>query len=304
MTTRVLVVGGTGMLGHKLAQVLSSEPGLDVHASVRSGPPAQGFAPRAVTYHRAVDLANGSAAIAGLLRSLAPDVVVNAVGAIKQKDLYSAVDATFYLNATLPHLLALLNPNPAGRLIHFSTDCVFKGDRGGYTEADAPDAEDLYGRSKACGEVDYGRHLTLRTSIIGFEITGHLGLLSWFLRQPKGSALPGYEGAIYSGLPTATLSRTVLRIIREGDNLSGLYEVASEPISKLDLLRRVNDAFGLGHTLRPDPSVRIDRSLDDARFRAATGTPRPGWDELVDDLVRDYRSLPYADVYAAPAATC
>lgn len=298
---KVLILGGSGMLGHKLSHVLSSDETLDVHATVR-GAPAAAFAAPAVTYHEGVELADGSGDLKRILKALAPDVVVNAVGAIKQKDLYAAVDGTFWLNGTLPHLCALLNPNPAGRLIHFSTDCVFKGDRGGYTEADAPDAEDLYGRSKACGEVGYGRHLTLRTSIIGFETAGFLGLLSWFLRQPRGSVLPGYDGAIYSGLPTATLSRTVLRIIREGDNLSGLYEVASEPIDKLDLLRRVNDAFGLGHTLRPDASVRIDRSLDDARFRAATGTPRPGWDELVQELVRDFSSLPYADAYAALAA--
>ena len=298
---RVLVLGGSGMLGHKLAHVLSADPELEVHCTVRRAVPPAFAAPEA-RYHPGVDVSRGAAALKGVLETLAPDVVVNAVGAIKQKDLYSVVDETFYLNGTLPHLAALLNPNPAGRLIHFSTDCVFRGDRGGYTEADPPDAEDLYGRSKAVGEVGYGRHLTLRTSIIGFEVAGHLGLLSWLLRQPRPSVLPGFVGAIYSGLPTVTLSRTVLRIIREGDNLSGLYQVASEPIDKLDLLRRVSEALGLGHELRPDPSLQIDRSLDDTRFRRATGTARPGWDELVEELARDYRSLPYADAYAALAA--
>ncbi|HEU0015787.1 MAG TPA: sugar nucleotide-binding protein [Longimicrobium sp.] len=296
--TRVLVVGGTGMLGHKLVQVLGADPALEVHATVRRPPPRE-FAAAAASYHPDVEIAYGSPRLRAVLERLAPDVVVNAAGAIKQKDLYAAVDETFYLNATLPHLLALLNPNPDGRLVHVSTDCTFRGDRGGYTEADPADAEDLYGRSKAAGEVDYGRHLTLRTSIVGPEISGHLSLIGWFLSQPRGSTLPGYTSAIYTGLPTVTLSRTIHRLVRDGVPLSGLYHVASEPVDKCSLLRRVNGALGLGHTLVPDDSAPMDRSLDDTRFREATGTARPGWDELVAEMVEDLRSLPYERGYPA-----
>ena len=292
----VLIVGATGMLGHKLAHVLGADPALHVRATVRRPPPAAFRAP-GVEYLEGVDLSAGSAPVRAVLERVRPDVVVNAAGAIKQKDLYAAVDETWALNAALPHLLALLNPNPAGQVIHFSTDCVFQGDRGGYTEADRPDAEDLYGRSKACGEVDYGRHLTLRTSIIGFETGGHLGLLSWFLRQPAGSTLRGFTRALYSGLPTVTLARTVHDLVVSDDAPTGLYHVASEPITKFDLLARVNRAFGLGHTLEPDDALAMDRSMRDDRFRAATGTRTPAWDALVDDLVRDFRSLPYTDLY-------
>lgn len=291
--TRVLVVGGTGMLGHKLVQVLGVDPALELHATVRRAA-APEFAGR-VTYHAGVDVAYGSARVREVLEALRPDVVVNAVGAIKQKDLHSAVDETFYLNGAFPHLLAL--HNPGGRLIHISTDCVFRGDRGGYTEAERPDAEDLYGRSKAMGEVDYGRHLTLRTSIIGPEISGQLGLLGWFLSQPRGSTLQGYSRAIYSGLPTIALSRTIHRLIRDDSPLSGVYHVASDPIDKHTLLQRLNEALELGHTILPDDSLRIDRSLDDRRFRQATGTPRPGWTELVTEVVEDVRA--YSSVYPA-----
>jgi dTDP-4-dehydrorhamnose reductase len=288
--TRVLVVGGTGMLGHKLVQLLGADPALDLHATVRRVPPPE-FAGR-MTYHPGIDVAYGSTRVRELLEALRPDVVVNAVGAIKQKDLHSAVDETFYLNGAFPHLLAL--HNPGGRLIHVSTDCVFRGDRGAYTEAERPDAEDLYGRSKAMGEVDYGRHLTLRTSIIGPEISGQLGLLGWFLSQPRGSTLRGFSRAIYSGVPTVVLARTIHRLIRDDAPLSGIYHVASEPIDKHTLLQRLNKALELGHTILPDDSLRIDRSLNDRRFREATGTPRPGWDELVAELVEDLRTLPYA----------
>jgi dTDP-4-dehydrorhamnose reductase len=295
---KVLVAGGTGMLGHKLAQVLGAARELELVVAVRRAPPAAFRAP-AARYVEGVDLASGAAAVRRLLEGERPDVVVNAVGAIKQRDLAARVDESWYLNASLPHLLALLNPEPDARVVHFSTDCVFGGDRGGYTERDRPDAEDLYGRSKACGEIDYGRHTTLRTSIVGFEIAGNLGLLGWFLRQPAGSMLHGYTRAVFSGLPTVTLARTVRDLLVAGSLPPGLHHVASEPIDKHALLERVNRALGLGHRLVPDDTFVIDRSLDDRAFRERTGTPRPGWDELVEELARDFRSLPYSKHLAA-----
>lgn len=296
---KVLVVGGTGMLGHKLAHVLGADAEIRVHATVRR-PPAPAFAAPGVRYHTGVDLSGGTGPLAAVLGELAPDVVVNAVGAIKQKDLYAAVDQAFFLNGSLPHLLALLNPNPGARVIHFSTDCVFRGDGGAYIEDDEPDALDVYGRSKAVGEMGYGPHLTLRTSAVGWE-TGdpRLGLLSWFLRHERGAPVRGFTRAVFSGLPTVTLARTVLRLVRDFPGLRGVYHAASEPIDKYHLLSRVNEALGLGYRLVPDPSLAIDRSLDDARFRAATGTVRPGWDALVGELVDDLDALPYRALYRA-----
>lgn len=284
------------MLGHKVAQALIGDAALDVRVASRWPLPC-GFGLEGATVERVGDLSAGPGALESVLTGVAPDVIVNCVGAIKQRDLASAMGATLYLNGTLPHVLALLNPNPRGRVIHVSTDCVFTGARGSYREAQRPDAVDLYGRSKAMGEMDYGRHLTLRTSIIGFELTGHLGLLGWFLRHPRGSRLRGFTKAIYSGLPTVTLARVIRRIILRHPDLNGLYHVASTPIDKYSLLMKLNAALDLDHTLDPDDSLRIDRSLDDSRFRLATGTARPEWDELVDELARDFRAWPYDAVY-------
>ena len=299
---RVLVLGAGGMLGHKVVQRLAGDADLEVHAAARR-PVRPEFVPSGVRYLHGIDLTGGSHALREPLARLRPDVIVNAIGAIKQKDLASAIDETFYINGTLPHELPLLNPNPRGRVIHVSTDCVYKGTTGAYREEQKADAEDLYGRSKAVGEIDYGRHLTLRTSIIGFELNGHLGLLSWFLKQPPGSRLRGFTHAIYSGLPTVTFSRVLHEAITVHESLSGLYHVASDPIDKYGLLVRVNDALGLGHHLERDDSLKIDRSLDDSRFRSATGTTRPGWAELVGELKRDYDSAAYAAVYDASSAT-
>jgi dTDP-4-dehydrorhamnose reductase len=295
---RVLVLGGTGMLGHKLAQVFGADARLDVHATVRRSPPAA-FTMQGVTYHEGVEIGPNPTRLRAVIEELAPDVIVNAIGWIKQNKVAGQLEPAFWINGIFPHLLTYFNPNRRSRVIHFSTDCVFRGDRGHYTEAEKPDALDVYGRSKACGEIDYGRHLTVRTSIIGFEFRGHLGLLSWLLSRPRGSSAPGFERAIFSGLPTRTLASTVLSLIvgRGAPELSGLYHVASQPINKFELLQRVNRALMLDLTLRPDASLVLDRSLSDAKFREATHTSTPAWDSQVAALVHDYQSLPYHSIY-------
>ena len=298
--TRVLVVGGSGMLGHRLVLELAGRPGLDVHATVRHPVPGP-FRAAGAVYHEGIDLSAGTALVARVLADLRPDIVINAVGAIKQKDLATNIDQTYFLNGTLPHALASLNPNAAARVIHVSTDCVFQGDRGGYRQDETPDATDLYGRSKAVGELNYGGHLTLRTSIVGFELGGHLGLVSWFFKQPTGSRVHGYVNARYSGVTTGELSRTIAAAIVGNAPANGMWHVASEPISKFDLLSRINTAFALGHTLVPEEALRIDRTLNDAPWREATGTTRPSWDALVKDLQADWRDRPYAAVYSGSA---
>lgn len=287
-----LIVGGTGMLGHKLAQVVADTHGFDTHVSCRSLPDGA-FRARPATYHEGINLDVASDELGRLIRKLAPDVILNAAGAIKHRDITTNAAATLYLNGTLPHALAAYNPNPAGRVVHFSTDCVFTGARGDYKETDQPDSTDLYGLSKASGELRYAPHLTIRTSIIGFEMGNYLGLLEWFMQQSPEARLNGYQRAIFSGLPTVTLARTVVELIQHRPDITGLVHVASEPINKLDLLRRIAAAFGLRRSLVPTDDVVIDRSLNDDPFRQATHTSRPGWDQLIAELVADYRTLPY-----------
>lgn len=296
----ILVLGGNGMLGHKLVQLLSAEKALDVHCTVRAKP-AKDFIAPAATYHKNVDVTRVDD-LRRVLEGVKPDIVINAVGAIKQKNLSDAITETFFVNGTLPHLIPIVSEKSDAKVIHFSTDCVFKGDCGSYKESDAPDAEDLYGRSKACGEIGYGRHLTIRTSIIGFELTRGLGLLSWLFTQPAGSTLEGFNRAIFSGLPTCTLARTVKAIVSGEEMPSGLFHVASQPIDKFSLLSRIVSAFKLDHTLRQSERVVIDRSLDDSHFRTRTGTTTPGWDALVRELVADFNSLPYRTVYPSANA--
>ncbi len=290
---RVLVLGGRGMLGHKVTEVLANDGNFKVDVTLKEALP-QAFKHSSVTYHSNIDLNSGAiSALQEFISKNQPDFIINAVGAIKQKNLYEEIESTFFVNATLPHLLALFNPK--GKVIQISTDCVYKGTKRLYCESAFADAEDLYGRSKACGELTYGYHLTLRTSIIGFELAGYRSLLSWLFSQPSGGSIKGYCEAIFSGLPTLTLSRTILDILKYNPDLSGLYHVAAEPISKFDLLQRINRRFELGLTIVPDKSLKMDRSLCDDRFRQATQSDRPKWDDLMEDLWEDFTNHSYRD---------
>lgn len=214
-----------------------------------------------------------------------PDAVVSCIGVVKQRAEASDPIVAITVNSLFPHRVAALCAERGARMIHVSTDCVFSGRRGRYTEQDAADATDLYGRTKHLGEVAGPGAVTLRTSIIGRELSATQGLVEWFLAQ-RGT-IPGYSKAIFSGLTTAEFSRVILDVIERHPDLTGVYHVASAPISKQDLLERLNRALDRGLTIRPDASVAIDRSLDGSRFAAAAGYAAPAWDTMIEELAGD-----------------
>jgi dTDP-4-dehydrorhamnose reductase len=215
-----------------------------------------------------------------------PDVVINAVGVVKQRREADRATNTIAVNALLPHRLADRCVVTGTRLVHISTDCVFSGSRGMYSEADVPDARDLYGRSKLLGEVARPGCLTLRTSMVGREIRSSQGLLEWFLAH-RGETVRGFTHARFSGLTTIELSRLIAALIESHPGLDGLWHVAGDPIAKFDLLSMVNDQFGLGSTVEPDESFVCDRTLDARRFMNATGYRPPTWAEMVAETAAD-----------------
>ncbi|TDQ37596.1 dTDP-4-dehydrorhamnose reductase [Thiopseudomonas denitrificans] len=226
-------------------------------------------------------------ALVNVLAHIRPDIVINCVGLIKQladaKDPVSALP----INAMLPHRLAKLCDLLGARLVHVSTDCVFSGRKGMYTEVNQSDAEDLYGKSKFIGELHQVPHaITLRTSIIGHELGTNFSLIDWFLSQ--NDPIKGYAKAIFSGLPTVELARVIKDYVLTNPELYGLYHVSAEPIDKLSLLRLVAKVYGHKVQIVPDEQVSIDRSLDSSRFRQATGYLPPAWPELVK-MMRDQR---------------
>ena len=282
---RVLILGGAGMLGHRLWLELRQRT--DTFVAVR----------RPFPTYAALGLFDEDRTVAecdathddDLDRALSvarPDVVVNAVGVVKQRREADQATTTIAVNSLLPHRLADRCVGAGARLIHVSTDCVFSGARGSYTEADAPDARDLYGRSKLLGEVVRPGCLTLRTSMVGREIGSTHGLVEWFLSR-RGETVPGFTRARFSGLTTIELSRVVATLIESHQELAGLWHVAGEPIAKFDLLSMVNEQFRLGSTLEADDSFVCDRTLDARRFLNATGYRPPTWSEMVAEMAAD-----------------
>jgi dTDP-4-dehydrorhamnose reductase len=217
-----------------------------------------------------------------LLDQVRPDVVVNCIGLVKQAVEADDPLAAIPINSLLPHRLLRLCKLARIRLIHFSTDCVFSGARGGYRENDSADASDLYGRSKLLGELNDPQALTLRMSVIGPELAGRHGLLGWFLAQ-RGHA-PGFTRAIFSGLTTLELARVVRDVVLPRSELHGLLHVAAEPISKYHLLVLIARIYGISIDIQPDDRLVIDRSLDPSQFHRLTGYVAPSWPEMVSAM--------------------
>jgi dTDP-4-dehydrorhamnose reductase len=275
----VLVLGANGMLGHKLLQHLRLC--CDVAGTLRAEAvdPALENALRDIKLYPKTD-ARSLRSVCEAIDDWDASVVINCIGIIKQIKAANDPIESISINALFPHQLARLTETRGVRLIHFSTDCVFSGTRGNYTEDDQPDPVDLYGRTKLLGEVIASDVLTLRTSIIGQELRGHHGLLDWFLSQ-RGGRVQGFANARYSGLTTRTLGKLIVELIRNEPRLNGVWHVSSDPISKFDLLRIVNQVYDLKVDLSPDESFVCDRTLDSTRFRKRIGWRPPSWDEMI-----------------------
>ena len=277
--TKVLVLGVSGMLGNAALRVFTERDDYSVMGSARSAGVLRLLPPTLQEQVVCgVDVENTDS-LMRLFTLTRPDVVINCIGLIKQ--LAEADDplAVIPINAMLPHRLARLCDVAGARLIHMSTDCVFAGTRGMYREQDVSDAYDLYGRSKYLGEVDCPHAVTLRTSIIGHELSTTHGLLGWFLAQQ--APVKGYSRAIFSGLPTVELARVMRDFVVPNPELRGLYHVSAEPINKYELLKLVAQVYGKSINITPDDKLVIDRSLDSSRFREITGYQPPAWPELV-----------------------
>ncbi|GGE39835.1 NAD(P)-dependent oxidoreductase [Agaricicola taiwanensis] len=278
---RILILGGDGMLGHHLLSefeathdvaVTLRRPFRDYHcfglfAPERSfcGVDARSFD----TIARAVD-------------AFEPEVVINAIGLVKQRDDANDRLLAIEINSMLPHRLAALCRTRGARLIHISTDCVFSGRRGLYREADVADAEDIYGRTKLLGEVCDPGCLTLRTSFIGYELSRKRSLLEWLLAQ-RGQ-IRGFTRAVFSGLTAHELSHVLRLIVERHPSASGLYHLASRPIDKFRLLTLIKRSFGLPIEIIPDEGVAVDRSLDGSLFNERFSYQSPSWEKMIADL--------------------
>ncbi len=280
---RVLILGGNGMLGHKLVQALGED--FETFAAIR----------REFSSVERFDIFDRDRTIAELdvtsperlrqaIAQVRPDVVVNCVGIIKQ--IASTQETMVQINTLLPRSLADLSKEMGFRLISMSTDCVFSGLKGNCTETHECDAEDEYGQTKFRGEVAQDNCLTIRSSIIGRELDTSHSLIEWFLTK-RNQTIGGYTRAIYSGFPTIVFAEIISSLIKDNCEMSGIFHISSDPISKYDLLTLANEAYGANITIEPDDSFAIDRSLDSTNFRIATGFKPPTWPEMIERMAAD-----------------
>ncbi len=285
---RLLVLGAAGMLGHRICQLLAErfeiwgtfhEHSVDKRYNILSS----GCSISGVN-------AQDSSTVRSAIESVKPDAVINCIGIVKQRDEAKQAIPSIHVNALFPHQLAELCVERGIRVVQISTDCVFSGSRGNYSEIDVPDPVDLYGRTKLLGELNRPGCLTLRTSIIGWQLNTFSSLLSWFALQ-RNKRIKGYRKAIYSGFSTTVLAQLIGDILQTRPDLSGVYQVSSEPISKFDLLVKLRDMLGWNDIMiEPDDHFFCDRSLSHMRFMMATGWRPPSWDAMLQGLVSEWQA--------------
>ena len=279
---KILVLGASGMIGSAMFRVLSERQDWSVFGSLRYSDSKQFFSPVAAIKLLTNADTTQSDELLHLFSQVHPDVVINCIGLTKHRKEINDPLQAIPVNAIFPHRLAKLCSSSNARLIHVSTDCVFSGRRGAYSENDEADATDLYGKTKFLGEVIGSNSITLRTSTIGHELQSQFGLLDWFLAQ-KGSC-KGYRGAIFSGLPSTIFAEIVRDIVIPRPDLFGLYHVGASPINKFELLCLISDIYGKVINIDADDQFKINRSLNSTRFSSATGYVAPAWPELLKSM--------------------
>ena len=281
---KILILGGNGMIGHKMYQTISKihkDTWVTLRKSLTSYSYSEIYNPEKVIDN--IDLINFQT-ISNQLNKINPDIVVNACGITIRRGIETLKSNSIILNSALPHFLNEWVTSNNKRLIHFSTDCVFTGAKGDYIDNDNKDAYDLYGSTKSMGEViDSKFAITLRGSMIGSELENKTELFEWFLKQ-KNKKIKGFNKVIYSGITTTKMAEIVLKLIDQFPNLSGVYNISSKPISKFELLKLWNNLFDINANIEIDNSYTSNKNLISDNFYRTISMEQPDWVELSSQL--------------------
>ena len=284
---RILILGADGMIGHKIAQsledfelILASRKSISLKSI--------GIIKGKMVQHNLI-----TDSLDLLLDSTTPDIIINCAGITTRRGVEDNIVNTRLLNSELPHKLDSWANLNSKKLIHFSTDCIFSGNRGNYLDNDFADADDIYGKSKALGEVDSPNTLTLRCSMIGRELYNFTELFEW-LKKNKNTKIEGYSNTFYSGITTVRMGIILNQILKKNLNLSGIYNISSTPISKFDLLTKLSNAFNLNVEVKQNTNNKSNKVLISEKFTEITGIYPPNWDDLISEFKEDcekYKSL-------------
>lgn len=279
---KILILGANGMIGSAILRLLSSKSEWDIVGTVRSQTDL-GFIKEKLIQIKTLEEQN---VLEGLLDHVNPDLIINCAGKTKHAPLGDNPLTTLNMNAVLPNRLLKYSDENNTRLIHISSDCVFSGDEGNYNEEDITNATDLYGRTKALGEVIGKKTITLRTSTIGHEIQTKFGLLEWFLSQQE---CHGFQNALFSGVTSLELATIIRDFVIPNENINGLYNLGSKTISKYDLLEIVNDVYQSNVKIYADTKFEINRSLNSKKFARDFGYMAPDWHDMIAQMHHNHK---------------
>ncbi len=285
---KILIFGASGMIGHRIW--LESQNIKEAHVFGVIRKPKSHFEKFNIYNENIIDEIDVShwEKVEEILNKINPDVIVNAIGITIRKPEMNDFATGIDINSFFPKRLLKWGQAHATRVIHLSTDCVFDGSSGKYTETSQPTAKDNYGKTKFLGEIDGENALTLRFSCIGRELDSHTELLEWFLAQ-EGKEIKGFGKVIYSGVTTHIVAREVARVISNFPALSGIFQLSSTPISKYDLLCLIQKVYGTHVKITRSDDYIADKSLVCEKYVKATGYKPQNWDEMINELHSDKR---------------
>ena len=284
---KILILGANGMLGSAMFYKLSEDTNLDVFGTIRNAN-LKFFFKKSMCTRLVINAdAQNFKSIEKIIQKMHPDIIINCIGIIMQKNDVENLLKTIPINSLFPHQLHLIANKIGARLILISTDCVFDGKKGGYSEEDVETCKDLYGRSKLLGEIhDSSNVVTIRTSIIGHEFGQGNSLINWFLS--RNDEINGYTKAIFSGFPTNALAEIIRDNFILKPNMHGLFHVSSKPISKYDLLKLVAKTYGKEININKSEELIVDRSLSHNKLKNITGFSPDNWKTLIQSMKSFY----------------
>jgi dTDP-4-dehydrorhamnose reductase len=281
MSKNIIVLGANGMAGHVITLGLQEAK----HYIISVARTTSKINPSVL-----LDVSD-FAGLKSLINSVNPDLIINCIGLLNKTAEDNPAQAVL-INSYLPHFLESETKYTKSKVIHISTDCVFSGDTGSYTEKSLKDGKGYYAQSKALGELDNSKDLTFRTSIIGPELNENgIGLFHWFINQH--SEIKGYTKAFWTGVTTIELLNAIKCAIKE--DLTGLFHlVYDQKISKCELLKILNKEFEQGLKIISDDKYSVDKSLintrTDFKFKVKSYA----------DMIREMKSwiLSHKELYA------
>ncbi len=275
---KVLILGISGLIGNGIASVISKDKSKTLIGTYCKNKHYHQLSDN--RFHHFDILKDDS--LFEFIHKIEPDFIINCLGITKHLQRSYSEDSIFNVNSYFPINLSKICEEKKINLIHISTDCVFDGKNGNYSELDSPNAIDIYGYSKSLSEKINNNHLVLRTSTVGKEINTKYGLLEWFLSLEE--SCEGYKNAFFSGITTIELGKIILNNFLSKNNQKGLFNIGGNRINKYELLTYFSKYFKKKITIVENYSFQIDRSLNNAKFKSKFNYQFKEWDTMLNEM--------------------